>query len=399
LEVTDPGLAQVQKNVDETPAEPDVTASPEATQEPAEAPSATEEPVAEAPPAQTPPVTTPAAPEPSLSERLGDYWWLLIALGVLVVVGAMAAFIRRRRESSDDSFDSLSPMSFDPPSERRATALSPSGKNRDRADAFLVEGEDDAGLVKTNLDDDFDEPPPTARREPARARGFEPAAAAAVPSGRAGVEDTLSSESAVRFDQQDALAEADFHMAYGLYDQAADLVKIAIDREPARRDLKLKLLEIYFVWGNKDLFLDTARDLYESRDEAAAGEWDKVLIMGKQIAADDPMFKGEGGHVDLVDVNLEGGENRVDVDLFAEPGSGERLGLPAGRTERRRHARRTDARNRSAGAHPGNADYRIADDRPHHADRAREGRPGDVQQLRQHRRHGRAVDRRSRPGR
>ena len=80
------------------------------------------------------------------------------------------------------------------------------------------------------------------------------------------VEDTMSSESAVRFDQQDALAEADFHMAYGLYDQAADLVKIAIDREPARRDLKLKLLEIYFVWGNKDLFLDTARDLYETRD-------------------------------------------------------------------------------------------------------------------------------------
>ena len=33
------------------------------------------------------------------------------------------------------------------------------------------------------------------------------------------------------------------------------------------------------------------------------------------------MFKGEAGaaHVDLVDVNLEGGENRVDVDLFAEP--------------------------------------------------------------------------------
>ncbi len=131
----------------------------------------------------------------------------------------------------------------------------------------------------------------------------------------------MSSETQVRFDQQDALAEADFHMAYGLYDQAADLVKIAIGREPARRDLKLKLLEIYFVWGNKDLFLDTARELHGTRAQAAPGEWDKVLIMGKQIAPDDAMFKGEAGaaHVDLVDVNLEGGENRVDVDLFAEP--------------------------------------------------------------------------------
>ena len=139
----------------------------------------------------------------------------------------------------------------------------------------------------------------------------------------------MSSETQVRFDQQDALAEADFHMAYGLYDQAADLVKIAIGREPGRRDLKLKLLEIYFVWGNKDLFLDTARELHGSRAQAAPGEWDKVLIMGKQIAPDDSMFKGEAGaaHVDLVDVNLEGGENRVDVDLFAEPDADKPAGL------------------------------------------------------------------------
>ncbi|MFL6618386.1 MAG: FimV/HubP family polar landmark protein, partial [Povalibacter sp.] len=142
-------------------------------------------------------------------------------------------------------------------------------------------------------------------------------------------DDTLSSETSVRFDQQDALAEADFHMAYGLYDQAADLVKIAIEREPARRDLKLKLLEIYFVWGNRDLFLDTARELHSTRNQAAPGEWDKVLIMGRQIAAEDPIFKADGApaRVDLVDLNLEGGENRVDVDLFAEPESESAGGL------------------------------------------------------------------------
>ncbi|MET0987541.1 MAG: FimV/HubP family polar landmark protein, partial [Steroidobacteraceae bacterium] len=133
-------------------------------------------------------------------------------------------------------------------------------------------------------------------------------------------EDTLSSETAVQLDQQDALAEADFHMAYGLYDQAADLVKIAIEREPGRRDLQLKLLEIYFVWGNKDLFLDTARGLYATRAQAAPGEWDKVVIMGRQMAPEEAMFQSDGStHVDSVDVNLEGGENRVDIDLFGEP--------------------------------------------------------------------------------
>lgn len=324
LEVESPGLAQAQQNIEPTPAQPPVEETPPTE---AQAPTAPSEqapveqptpPVAEAP-TPTPPVAT--APEPTLVERITEYWWLVVALGLAVVVGVL--FMRRRRDSDDDSLDSLSaPMAFDPPSERPARALAPSNKGG-RADAFLVEGEDDAGLVKTNLDEDldFDQPLQTQRREPVR--GFEPAA----PVAARAAEDTMSSESAVRFDQQDALAEADFHMAYGLYDQAADLVKIAIDREPARRDLKLKLLEIYFVWGNKDLFLDTARDLYETRDEAVAGEWDKVLIMGKQIAPENDMFQGEGSHVGLVDVNLEGGENRVDVDLFAEPNGEERRGL------------------------------------------------------------------------
>lgn len=342
LEVEDPGLAQAQRNVDPTPAQPPVEETPPTeAQAPSEPTPAAEEPVApaaEAPP-QTPPAATPppAEPELTLAERLGQYWWLLIAAGLAVVVGAMVAFIRRRRDSDDDSLDSLnSPLAFDPPSERPARALAPSSKGG-RADAFLVEGEDDDGMVKTNLDDDldFDQPPPTTRREPAQARGFDGGAMAAAPVAARAVDDTLSSESAVRFDQQDALAEADFHMAYGLYDQAADLVKIAIDREPGRRDLKLKLLEIYFVWGNKDLFLDTARDLYETRDSAAAGEWDKVLIMGKQIAPEESMFQGEGGHVGLVDVNLEGGENRVDVDLFSEPGQSQGLDLEFASGERR----------------------------------------------------------------
>jgi pilus assembly protein FimV len=143
-------------------------------------------------------------------------------------------------------------------------------------------------------------------------------------------EDTMSSESAVNLDQGDPLAEADFHMAYGLYDQAADLVRIALEREPDRRDLRLKLLEIYFVWGNKDAFLQTAKSLEATRDRAPAGEWDKIVIMGKQICPDEPMFAssigGGRGAGALVDLNLEGGENRVDIDLFGEP-EGERSTL------------------------------------------------------------------------
>jgi pilus assembly protein FimV len=105
-------------------------------------------------------------------------------------------------------------------------------------------------------------------------------------------------------------------MAYGLYDQAADLVQVALKRDPDRRDLKLKLLEIYFVWGNRERFLELARELHGKRAGAAPGEWDKVLIMGKQLAADDPLFAGgskaEPGDLDM---ELHGGERTPDFDL------------------------------------------------------------------------------------
>jgi pilus assembly protein FimV len=325
LELPSAGLAEAQRNVAEAPVEqpPEVqpsTQEPSQTETPSEAPPVAEQP-AQPKPIARPPVRPTQGPAPSLMDRIGDYWWVPVVVGLLVVVGLVLAFIRRRREESNAAVDSMAGLDFEPRATRAVPAMSPSTRARDRGDSFLVEDTDEDTLEEPA-------PAPTARRtEPPRSR-VEPAMVPATAAATTKIEDTLSSETAVRFDQQDALAEADFHMAYGLYDQAADLVKIAIDREPRRRDLKLKLLEIYFVWGNKDLFLDAARDLHATRAQAASGEWDKVLIMGKQIAPDDTLFKGEAGaHVDLVDVNLEGGENRVDVDLFAEPDGDRPAGL------------------------------------------------------------------------
>ncbi|HVF15452.1 MAG TPA: FimV/HubP family polar landmark protein [Steroidobacteraceae bacterium] len=321
LEVTSPELANAQQRATDAPVtpEPETTAStstPEAQVPTAEQPAPQAEAAPATPPAAQPqrprptPAAQPQAEEPSLLDRLTAFWWIPVILGLLVV--GVLAFLKRRRDQADvnDLPDANDAFSFEPRASRAASTVA-------RDDDFDVP--DDADHDDTQ---NF-EVAPVVSRTKTRPVDIEPTFA---PANTA--DDTLSSETSVRFDQQDALAEADFHMAYGLYDQAADLVKIAIEREPERRDLKLKLLEIYFVWGNKDLFLDTARDLNANREEGPAGEWDKVLIMGKQIAPDDPMFKGEaGGHVDLVDVNLEGGENRVDVDLFAEPGSDAREGL------------------------------------------------------------------------
>jgi pilus assembly protein FimV len=327
------GLAETQQSATEAPVEPEQqpeaapdqqAAQPTETQAAATAPA--EQPAARKPVSRPPVKPASQEPSPSLLDRIGEYWWAFVAAGALVIVAFLFVFIRRRREESAAASDAMAGLDFEPRATRAAPAMSPVTKARDR-DSFLVEDSDEGALA----DVEAEAPAPTARRTDAPKPRLEPVAAAtaAAPGAASRADETMSSETQVRFDQQDALAEADFHMAYGLYDQAADLVKIAIGREPGRRDLKLKLLEIYFVWGNRDLFLDTARELHGSRDQAAPGEWDKVLIMGKQIAPEDAMFKGEAAaaHVDLVDVNLEGGENRVDVDLFAEPDADKPAGL------------------------------------------------------------------------
>ena len=324
LDVRSAELAALQKKlgvastapVVPTPApKPEPEEKPAVTPTPATPPSAAQTPATEpeATPAEKPavaaqppkPAPKPVAEEPSGSwlDWISDNWWLPAALVVALLGGLGFAAWKRRQGSNDIEFGGL--VDTDVADSRDSTSKLLGVRRGD--DSFVVE---ESGQHER----------PDVRAMAAAAGAAESAA----PKSREGKpsDDTLSSEAAINLDQGDPLAEADFHMAYGLYDQAADLVRIALEREPDRRDLKLKLLEIYFVWGNKDLFLQSAKDLYASRDRAPAGEWEKILIMGKQICPDDALFSkstssGMGAGA-LVDLNLEGGENRVDIDLFGE---------------------------------------------------------------------------------
>ncbi|HET9331847.1 MAG TPA: FimV/HubP family polar landmark protein, partial [Steroidobacteraceae bacterium] len=303
------------------PAPPPPAATPApAEQPPAQAapPPAAEEkapaPAPEAVPPAPKPAPTPVAktPAPSGGGSILDYWWVaLLALLALVGFGASRVLRARRASAFDDSLGRLAVAGADAAEAEREPIVPSRG--------FA------SGDVPVR-------PTPAAAAEPAflveetgtheRPR-FTPGGAPAPAAKHVASDETISSETAINLDQGDPLAEADFHMAYGLYDQAADLIRIAISREPARRDLKLKLLEVFFVWGNKEQFLQTARELAESRADAAPGEWEKILIMGKQLAPEDPLFSGSGAVSGAaaagVDLDLEGGQSRVDFDLLGEP--------------------------------------------------------------------------------
>jgi len=226
------------------------------------------------------PVAAAAEPEqPGLIARLMEYWWLLAGL-VAALLGALL-FLRHRRESSEAAVSLEEAMARRESGELRGTST----VRRTRDTDILVEEK----------------------------AGIEPGASAAVaspPEASArpvSIEDTLSGEAQLNLEAGDPLAEADFHMAYGLYDQAADLINGALESDPNDKALMSKLCEIYFVWGNRDAFVDAASSLKRAVGDADTAEWDKIVIMGQQIAAEDALFAGAGvaGATKAVDLSFD----------------------------------------------------------------------------------------------
>ncbi len=78
-----------------------------------------------------------------------------------------------------------------------------------------------------------------------------------------GEADAPASEERVTAQTGDALGEADIYIAYGRFNQAADLLHNAINNEPQRSDLRLKLMEVYAELGDREGFARQERELHE----------------------------------------------------------------------------------------------------------------------------------------
>ncbi|MGH8302694.1 MAG: type IV pilus assembly protein FimV, partial [Steroidobacteraceae bacterium] len=137
---------------------------------------------------------------PSIFETIASYWWA-VALLIVAVLAAIGARIRRSRRQSDldDSLGRLAAAGATPspytrlePSTGDTASMRPIAAEHD--DAFIVE---ETGT--------HERPKLAAAAAPVTAKHITTA------------DQTISSETAINLDQGDPLAEADFHMAYGLY--------------------------------------------------------------------------------------------------------------------------------------------------------------------------------------
>ena len=292
----------------------------------AEAEEAPEEEAAARQPVPTNIVRTPRASEPGIMDRLfgilGSVWTKIIA-AVLVVGGILLWFLRRGRGEEQEGWEPVDRDEIVEPDLAATETLKPP----QREESFVVEEDETAADAYSETQE---VQIPETVFEAADDLEFDKFDS---------LEDTFSSETAVNLEQTDPIAEADFHMAYGLYDQAADLITAALQSNSGDKVLMSKLCEIYFVWGNRDAFVEAAANLKDAVGDDDSADWDKIVIMGQQIASDHALFAGAGvaGATRAVDLAFESDMDEaadLDMDLGAA-GTGEEevIDLGAGESE------------------------------------------------------------------
>ncbi len=91
--------------------------------------------------------------------------------------------------------------------------------------------------------------------------------------------------------RDDIIAEADVYLAYGIYQQAEDLLKQALVDHPENDTYRAKLAETFYSSKNANAFLEVANELKQNVDDDSP-VWAKVSEMGQELCGNDPMFQG-----------------------------------------------------------------------------------------------------------
>lgn len=118
----------------------------------------------------------------------------------------------------------------------------------------------------------------------------------------------------------DTTAEADVYLAYGLFDQAEELLTQALAGNPGKMEYKGKLLETYFAAGKKTEFEKLAASLHSDLKGKPSRIWDKALVMGKEIAPANSLFSGAADTELKISDFAPAKPETADLDLSASQG-------------------------------------------------------------------------------
>jgi len=153
-----------------------------------------------------------------------------------VLLGLILLFIKRRKKSDDEQAEQsertdVIEQSVDTPDSVENIELT----NDADTDVQLVHDDDSTASLVAELEEEL--------------AADEMHDVIPVPA-----EETQEPVEAVESETADPIAEAEIYIAYGRYQQAIDLLRASIDKEPDRADLQAKLLEVYVETRDKRSF-------------------------------------------------------------------------------------------------------------------------------------------------
>jgi len=129
--------------------------------------------------------------------------------------------------------------------------------------------------------------------------------------------------------RDDTVAEADVYLAYGLHQQAEDLLRLALRESPGRSDYQEKLLETLYAAGNRDDFVAEAEKFRSTIEEPQDRSWQRVVAMGRELAPDHELFQDavapdvrpeelQRARPATADIELDAGDDNDGLDFAFE---------------------------------------------------------------------------------
>ncbi len=133
---------------------------------------------------------------------------------------------------------------------------------------------------------------------------------------------TVNAQSEASLGVDDVLAEADVYISYELYQQAEDLLRDGLAKEPDNAKYQVKLAEIYYKDKKPSEFVQYAEAMQPIMDKQSP-EWNKIASMGAALAPAHELFAGANDEPEAVesiksdDINNFNmtSENMKDFDL------------------------------------------------------------------------------------
>jgi pilus assembly protein FimV len=116
----------------------------------------------------------------------------------------------------------------------------------------------------------------------------------------------------------DPISEADVYLAYGRHQQAEDILNEALEKEPERNEIKLKLLEVFFAAKNRESFEQKAQEFHDALGDESDPMWAKVVTMGGQLCPGSDLFGGDSAEAlkeDLQEDVSAGDDDLLDFDF------------------------------------------------------------------------------------